>query len=100
MPKKIIGAALAWLLIAGVALLTFWPSIPTSWLGWLLLVIIGPPLYLLAETVGEWAWASGPGRKLSEHPSAVFRMAVGVVLGLVYLLVIFVVGHWLHGDAV
>ena len=86
----IASAVLIWLFLAGFALLTLWPSIPSSRGGWLLLVVIGPPLYVAGEFLAERGWSSKFGQTISEHPSRTFRIVAGVIVGSVLLLAILI----------
>ena len=90
---KVFAGLLIWMFVAGLAALTLWPSIPSSWKGWAVLVVFGPPAYLLAEGLGEMAWNSKPGRDLADHPSRPFRMFVMVVLGFVFVMIGVVVSN-------
>ena len=91
----IASVVLIWLFLAGFALLTLWPSIPTSRGGWLLLVVIGPPLYVAGEFLAERGWSSKFGHTISEHPSRTFRIVAGVIVGSLLLLAIFIGFHLL-----
>ena len=55
--SNIAAIALIWLFLAGIALLTLWPSVPSSWAGWALLAVFGPPLYLLGEYISDKLWS-------------------------------------------
>jgi hypothetical protein len=91
--STIVGAALLWLFVVGIAAFALWPSLPSSWSGWIALVILGPPLYLAGEFVADRVWPTKVGRRLSEHPSRTFRIVAGVVIGFILLLAIGVVMH-------
>ena len=91
--STIAGAALIWMLIAGLAAFALWPSLPSSWSGWAVLIVLGPPLYLAGEFISERMWSTKIGRSISEHPSRVFRIAAGVLIGSVILLIIGVTMH-------
>lgn len=91
--RSIAGIALIWLLLAGMALLTAWPSMPSSRAGWLLVLVIGPPLYLAGELLAERIWSSKPARAISEHPSRTFRMVTRVLVGVVFLVFVVVLAH-------
>lgn len=97
-----IGKKLVWGIIAGTAIwmfmailagLTLWPAVPSSWPGWLLLVVFGPPLYILGELVADRFWSTKAARFVSEHPSRCVRITVGVAFGLVLLAVVIVFSH-------
>ena len=90
---KAIAGLLIWVVVAGFAALTLWPSMPSSWKGWAVLLVFGPPAYLLAERLGEMAWNSKAGRDLADHPSRPLRMLIMVVLGFVFVMVGVVVSN-------
>lgn len=74
--------AIAWLFMAAILALQFWPNLPASASGWAALIAFGPPLYVLAEGAAEWAWSSRSGRSISLHPSSGVRIFLGVFIGL------------------
>ena len=92
---NVLAIAGIWLFLSGISLLTLWPSIPSSSSGWLLLVVLGPPLYLAGEYLADRMWSSEPGKAISEHPSRTFRIAAGVVFGLMFLIALLVASHFL-----
>lgn len=85
--QPLVGIAVAWLLVAGIALLTIWPSAPQSPSGWIVFFIFAPPLYVLGEALFEYLWSTRLGRAISEHPSRLVRISAGVVFGCVLLAI-------------
>lgn len=83
----IFWGAVAWLVVAGVLALQFWPAVPNTATGWVAFIAFGPPLYVLGEAVSEWLWSTRAGRAVSEHPSSGLRILVGVVLGAAVLVI-------------
>ena len=79
--------AVAWLIVAGVLALQFWPAVPNTAAGWVAFIAFGPPLYVLGEGVFEWLWSTRAGRAVSEHPSSSLRILVGVILGAAVLVI-------------
>jgi len=85
--KAPIGIAIAWLVIAAIVMLSVWPTVPQTGLGWVLFFIFSPPLYILSEVLFEYLWATKIGRSVSNHPSRIVRIAAGVVFGCVLLAI-------------
>jgi len=77
----IFWGVIAWLFVAVLLALQFWPHLPESKAGWVAFIAFGPPLYVLGESAAEWLWSSRIGRALS-RPSPTMQ-AVFVVLSLV-----------------
>jgi hypothetical protein len=63
--KVILLGAIAWLFVAGLLVLQFWPDLPKSKIGWLVFIVFGPPLYVCAEWLSEQFWSSHSDRSLS-----------------------------------
>ena len=82
----VLWGAILWLLIAGVLALQFWPSVPHTRRGWIIFIVVGPPLYALGEMLAEWLWSTRFVRALAKHPSPVPRILVGVVAGATIVL--------------
>jgi hypothetical protein len=86
--RVVICGAILWLFIAGLLALQVWPHLPESVSGWVAFIAFGPPLYVLIEAAAEWLWSSRSGRAISDHPSSVVRVLLGVlVIGVVCVLV-------------
>lgn len=75
--------AAAWLFIAGLVALQVWPHLPTSASGWILFIVLVPPLYVTAEGASEYFWRSRAGTALSEPSHQMQRVFVvlSIVLG-------------------
>ena len=86
--------AIFWLLIASFLALQFWPHLPESTAGWAAFIGFGPPVYILGEAIGEWFWSSRLGKSISNHPSSIVRIFMGVVICLVVAAIVGV-GAWL-----
>ena len=85
---RVASLAILWFLLAGAALITLWPSIPSSTAGWALLVVVGPPAYVSAEYLAVRLHSSRATTVLSQHPSRSVRIVSGVIVGLVYLAIL------------
>jgi hypothetical protein len=90
----LLAGAGVWILLTMLAAFMFWPVVPSSWPGWLLFVILAPPLYILGELAAERFWSSRAARAVSQHPSRFLRIAAGVAFGLVTLAAAMVVAHF------
>ena len=53
--------AFAWVFVAGLLLLQFWPAIPQSKAQWALFIAFGPPLYVLAEALSDKLYSKRRG---------------------------------------
>jgi hypothetical protein len=89
----LIGAG-AWLLLTMLAAFMLWPAVPSSWPGWLLFVILAPPLYIAGELASNWFWSTRAARAVSQHPSRLVRITAGVAFGLAILTVAMVIAHF------
>ena len=69
----IFWGAVAWLFVAALLALQFWPHVPESKTGWIVFIAFGPPLYIFGEAMSERFWSSRYGRALS-RPSPVMQM--------------------------
>jgi len=76
-------AALAWLFLVALLTLEFGPNLPKSTSGWLLFVIVGPPLYILAEAFVGWMFSSQHGYAISPRRFSLARL---LIAGSVVLL--------------
>jgi hypothetical protein len=81
--------AIVWASLAVLVIVEIWPRVPRSRAGWVALVAFGPPLYLLVEAVADGIWGSRLGQRISNHPSSVVRVLLGVTV-----VVCFLVGVW------
>jgi hypothetical protein len=79
---------LAWLFIAGIIMLASWAALPQSAAGWGVLLVFGPPLYVLGELLSEKLWSSRVGRAVSQHPSPAVRIFLGVLIGMAALTLV------------
>jgi hypothetical protein len=95
--QTVLGVSAVWLLVVAVCALTLSPHIPHSVLGWVLFVLLAPLAYLILEMVSEALWQLPLARRLSEHPNVALRMAILVLLGVVFLAVVGGVGYLLTG---
>lgn len=77
--RTAVAGAIAWLALAGLLAVQFWPSIPTTTSGWVLFVLLAPPACLLLEGVVDRLWATRAGRAISGHPSFAVRIMGGVL---------------------
>jgi len=75
-------AVAGWLFFAAIAGITLLPHLPSSWLQWLLLVLLGPPVYVVLEGLGAWIFSPAPGEPQLAKPISLRRIGL-VVLSLV-----------------
>jgi hypothetical protein len=96
--ESVVAALLAVALVVGVLLWMYYPMIPRSVLGWVLLLVIGIPTWFLLEWIGERTLRS---RFFSRLGSAA-RIALAVpvlILLLIFASCIIVLGGKLIGGA-
>ena len=76
------AVAVGWLFLVGLLALQFWPK---TQMEWLLLVVVGPPVYVFGEAFFGWLFSEAHGNKISSRQFPWLRVALAVVV----LLVIF-----------
>jgi len=54
-----------WLFAAGVLLVAAWPWMPSTSVGWLSFLVLGPALYFLGEVFFSWLFSAEHGRRIS-----------------------------------
>ena len=86
---SLLWGSVIWLVVVAFILVEFWPMRPRSAVAWVFLVALGPPLYLIAELLGERFWSSEMGRSVSHHPSRGMRILLGVAFGALWLGLVF-----------
>lgn len=96
--QAILWGAILWLFIAGLLALQFWPDLPKSVSGWVAFIAFGPPLYVLLEAAAEWFWSTRGGRAISDHPSSVARVVLGVLAVMLFCVLVWTV-LWLLAKA-
>jgi hypothetical protein len=77
-----------WGLVLVVSVLPFAP-LPHSRLGWLLLVLLGPPAAVLGEAFFGWAFSDRHGSEISQRTFSVARVAVGVAAMLAFVTILY-----------
>jgi hypothetical protein len=75
--------AVCWLLLVGLILLQFWPNLPRSTTQWALVIVFGPPLYLLGELVFGWLFSDRHSRAISQSTFSFLRILVALPVLLV-----------------
>lgn len=103
MRRGLLIVAAFWLAIAALLALQFWPLVPNSLLGWVLFVVIGPPLYvivsILAEWLSGWLFPPKPGAAVLHHPFSIKRVLMALGIGLVVLALCWWFASWLAGTS-
>ena len=79
-----------WGLVLVLCVLPFAP-LPHSRLGWLLLVLLGPPAAVLGEEFFGWVFSDRHGYAISHHAFSAARVAVGVAAMLAFSTIIYFV---------
>ena len=95
---KTIGLYLfAILIIWAVVILQFVPNLPSTVLGWIFLVVLGSPLYLLGEWVFEKIFSTERGRRMSDKRFSVKRVSFALMITVPFLLFIFFISYLFEG---
>jgi hypothetical protein len=85
LPRRFIALAIAWLLVAALLAFQLWPDLPKSYLQWILLVLFGPPLYVLGEALFGWLFSPRHGQSISRRPFSPARILVALPVVLAFL---------------
>ena len=93
---SVFACALLWLAVASIAAFTLLPHLPQNSLQWVLLVIFGPPLYVLGETIGSGLFSSEHGQAISSRRFSIARIAVALLIAVPILAVCLALS-WLYG---
>jgi hypothetical protein len=74
----------AWALLVLVVLLEIWPP-PKTTRGWMLLVVAGPPAYLVLDWVGARLFAPEIGTRISLARFSWARIAYATIVAVILL---------------
>lgn len=88
-PLRVI--AVVWLIVAGFLFVQLWPDIPQSKAQWFLFVALGPPLYVLGESLFSWVFSPAHGKAISDRTFSFRRIAVALPI----ILAVCVLCWWL-----
>src|SRR6266511_2893927 len=97
--KLLLWGAVAWLMVCGLVLLQIAPHFPTTVLQWALLLVLGPPLYVLGEALGSWLFSPERGHRISPKSFSLLRLVYGLVVVLLIVGVGGVVASIIKGGA-
>jgi len=75
----LVGAAV-WLVVAGLLVVQLLPNLPRSTLQWVLLVGLGPPLYILGEGFFGWLFSDEHGAAISQKRFSIKRIGVALAV--------------------
>jgi hypothetical protein len=62
-----------------------WPWAPKTTLQWIILIALGPPLYILGEEFFGWLFSRKHGFAISPREFSFLRIGVGLVVCLAWL---------------
>lgn len=85
------------IIIWAVVILQFVPNLPSTVLGWISLLVLGPPLYLLGEWFFEKIFSTERGRRMSDKRFSVKRISFALIIMLPFLLFIFFLSYFFEG---
>ena len=72
--------ALGWLIVAVVLLIQFLPDLPQTKLQWALLVLFGPPLYVLGEAIISGLFSERRGLSVTSKGFSLKRILIALPL--------------------
>jgi hypothetical protein len=93
--RFLVGYGLVSAIIVPVALISLWPHIPKTTVGWLLLLVLAPPVYILLESLGSLLLSDSlVARWFGDKGgfSSVARIGYGVAVMALFLGLIFIAG--------
>jgi hypothetical protein len=85
------------IIIWAVVILQFLPNIPSTLFGWIFLLVLGPPLYLLGEWFFEKVFSPERGRRMSDKRFSVKRISFALIIVLPFLFAIFILSYLFQG---
>lgn len=74
-----------WAVSAAVLVLQLLPDTPRTPRGWVLLLVIGPPAYIVLELASSRLFSDKAGARISTARFSVTRIAVALLVALVVL---------------
>jgi hypothetical protein len=83
MLKAVSLFCIAWLLLTGISIFVLLPHIPNSYIQWLVVIVIGPPLYVLGELIIGGFFSPERGNAISSKQFSALRIIIGVVVAAV-----------------
>jgi hypothetical protein len=93
-------AILLWIAFSGVVGWELWPWIPHTWVGVAGVLLLGPPLWVLAEFAGDRIVQSIPARAVGEPSSRALRLFDRVLMfGLLLLVATIAIFWWVGRNA-
>lgn len=84
--RTLLGFALAWLFIAALLTLQFWPDLPRSRTQWVLLIVFGPPFYAFGELLFGRLFQRH-GRSISHGRFSFKRVLIALAVTLPFVVV-------------
>ena len=93
--KPILIFAALWVLVAGAIVAQGLPWLPGTRTQWLLVVGLGPPMYLLAEGVFSWLFSARRGHRVSRRNFSLVRVLLLLLAVLVCFGLAWAAASWL-----
>jgi hypothetical protein len=81
------------IIIWTVVILQFLPNLPSTVLGWVFLLVLGPPLYLLGEWFFYKVFSSERGRRISDKRFSVKRISFALIIVLPFAFAISILSY-------
>ena len=77
---------IVWLVLTGISIFILLPHIPNSYIQWLVVIVIGPPLYVIGElTVGSF-FSPERGNAISLKRFSALRIFIGFVVAAIVVV--------------
>ncbi len=83
--KVLVVVAGGWAALVALIVLQAAPALPRNNLEWFLVLVAGPPLYVLGEGFFGWLFSPEHGRRISPKSFSLFRVMLALVVTLVLL---------------
>jgi uncharacterized membrane protein YqjE len=81
--------AMVWLLLGAILVLQLWPDLPSTRRQWALLLVMGPPLYVLGELACAWLFSQS--RSYAKKRFSITRIALALPIAIAW----FALAWWL-----
>ena len=77
--------AIIWLIVSVLLVVSFWPSLPSTWLQWLFFIAFGPPIYVIGEEFYGWVFSPPRSAAISNRSFSLKRILFGICVLLVFI---------------
>lgn len=85
--SSITAIAIAWFVITGLLVVIFWSNLPKTNIRWVLFIVIGPPVYVVAEGIFGWVFSDKHGKAISAKNFSWLRIVIVLAVTVVYIVI-------------